>query len=199
MHHAAKPEFRLLTGGALLLALAVAGCEAGDEEVQRTDPVPAEEAGAAETAAPALDAELARLQDWVEPFHDYDHAVQAGYSEPITPCWYNSAVGGAMGYHYADVARLEDPTVRLLEPEALMYEPGPDGEMTFVGIEYIVPIEEWEGAEPPTLLGETFRTNEELGVHILHVWLGKDNPRGLFADWNPEVTCAHAAESEDRA
>jgi hypothetical protein len=24
----------------------------------------------------------------------------------------------------------------------------------------------------------------------LHVWLFKHNPRGLFDDWNPRVTCA---------
>jgi hypothetical protein len=26
----------------------------------------------------------------------------------------------------------------------------------------------------------------------LHAWLWKLNPRGLFDDWNPRVTCAHA-------
>ncbi len=23
----------------------------------------------------------------------------------------------------------------------------------------------------------------------LHVWLWKENPEGLFAEWNPDVTC----------
>ena len=27
----------------------------------------------------------------------------------------------------------------------------------------------------------------------LHVWLWKDNPSGLYADWNPAVSCQHAA------
>jgi hypothetical protein len=183
-----------LTTAVLAFGLVLGGCGSGEgpdaaseEELARDG----ERAGAG-SGEPLEDLRVA-----VGPFRDFQHALAAGYDEPITPCWYHGELG-AMGYHYANLARLEDPTARLLQPEAMMYEPGPDGEMEFVGIEYIVPIDAWEGEEPPTLLGEVFRTNEELGVYVLHVWLGKENPRGLFADWNPDVTCDHAEESEDR-
>jgi hypothetical protein len=28
-----------------------------------------------------------------------------------------------------------------------------------------------------------------LGIWYLHVWIWEPNPSGLFADWNPSVTC----------
>jgi hypothetical protein len=29
--------------------------------------------------------------------------------------------------------------------------------------------------------------NEQLELWVLHVWLGRDNPAGLYASWNPDV------------
>jgi len=28
-----------------------------------------------------------------------------------------------------------------------------------------------------------------VGFYIHHAWVWKHNPAGMFADWNPEVTC----------
>ena len=30
------------------------------------------------------------------------------------------------------------------------------------------------------------------GVYELHAWLWQHNPAGMFEDFNPRVTCAHA-------
>ena len=30
---------------------------------------------------------------------------------------------------------------------------------------------------------------EQLGVYILHAWIWKNNPAGMFEDWNPKVSC----------
>lgn len=27
---------------------------------------------------------------------------------------------------------------------------------------------------------------------LLHVWVWKHNPNGMFEDWNPNVSCEHA-------
>jgi hypothetical protein len=156
---------------------------------------------AAEQHAAAGDGEeatgLASLRSMTAGFADIEGARQAGYTEQITTCWYHRDNGG-QGYHYGR-SELIDGTVSLMEPELVMYEPMPDGSQQFVGIEYIVPLTAWEQPEPPSLLGQEFMRNEQLGLWVLHVWLGKDNPSGLYATWNPQVTCAHAAESEDRA
>jgi hypothetical protein len=29
-------------------------------------------------------------------------------------------------------------------------------------------------------------------VWALHVWVGRQNPSGIFSDWNPKVTCDNA-------
>lgn len=191
-------------GGALLalasaLALVLAGCEAPTSESPATAATVAE--GVVEPAPVELARDLASLRQATARFHDFAAAQDAGYDTELTPCWYHSELGG-MGYHYANMDRLADPTARLLEPEALMYEPGPAGQMRLVGMEYIVPIGAWEesqgeGAPPPSVLGQDFMANETLGLYVLHVWLWRHNPAGLFADWNPMVSCEHAEESDD--
>jgi hypothetical protein len=57
-------------------------------------------------------------------------------------------------------------------------------------------IDDWQGATPPELLGQRFHPHSFLPIYKLHVWLWRDNPAGMFADWNPKVSCAHAAETE---
>jgi hypothetical protein len=156
---------------------------------------------AAEHAAAAPGSEeaagLAALRAMTAGFTDIEVARQAGYAEQITPCWYHRENGG-QGYHYGR-PELIDGKVSLMEPELVMYEPMPDGSQQFLAIEYIVPLTAWEQTEPPSLLGQEFMRNEQLGLWVLHVWLGKANPNGMYANWNPNVSCAHAAESEDRA
>lgn len=144
--------------------------------------------------SPEVRRQLAEVRQVTAPFQNFERAAAAGYGTAITPCWENREQGG-MGYHYGNTALL-DGTVSLLEPEVLMYEPGPNGQMRLVGLEYIVPIEAWPGDTPPTLFGQDFHPHSFLPIYKLHVWLWKDNPRGIFADWNPTVSCRHAAESE---
>lgn len=145
-----------------------------------------------------INKQLAALRRTTAPFHNIDKAIQADYDTPLTPCWYHSELG-AMGYHYGNIGLVENGEVDLLKPEALMYEPGPGGNSQLVGLEYIVPVAAWEGANNPTLLGQEFHHNEVLGLYTLHIWLWRNNPAGLFANWNPKVTCEYAADSEDRA
>jgi hypothetical protein len=191
---------RLLTHSApvsSLLVLLAAGCG--------PDAVPSAPAGAhaaslhraAQPPSAALQKQLAALRSTTAPFHNFEKASAAGYGVRITPCWYHRSLG-AQGYHYGDPT-LIDGTVELLRPELLMYEPRRDGSLRLVGIEYIVPVDAWAQPTPPTLLGQTFHHNQALGIYALHVWLWRDNPAGLFADWNPRVSCEHADEADDRA
>lgn len=131
--------------------------------------------------------QLAALRRATAAFHNFDKAAAAGYDAQITGCD-EQLPDGAQGIHYANLA-LIDGTASLLEPELLQYEPQAGGHLRLVGIEYIVPLTE---AQPPPLLGHQFHANEAAGVWALHVWAWRNNPSGLFADWNPKVSCQHA-------
>ncbi|MDQ3698692.1 MAG: hypothetical protein M3373_11815 [Gemmatimonadota bacterium] len=65
-----------------------------------------------------------------------------------------------------------------------------------MGVEFIVPYTEWTDLNPPSLFGQFFRRNDPFGLWVLHVWLWQKNPNGVFANWNPRVTCAHAPPVE---
>jgi hypothetical protein len=120
-------------------------------------------------------------------YTDFSRAQAAGYTERLTDCMADSS--GGMGYHYGKVANI-DGDARLLEPEILMYEPQADGSLKFVGIEFVVPLS--ASATPPSLFGLEFHRNEAFQLWVLHVWLYKENPSGMFSDWNPTVSCAAA-------
>jgi hypothetical protein len=141
--------------------------------------------------------DLAALKRETAPYHVIAKAKASGWDTEITPCWYSSGAGGAMGYHYGDVTRL-DSVVDPLRPEALIYEPRQDGFLSLVGVEYIVPIASWQRPERPQLYGREFDRNDALGLYVMHVWAWRDNPDGMFAAWNAKVSCQYAAAAEDR-
>lgn len=65
--------------------------------------------------------------------------------------------------------------------------------MEFLGVEYIVPIDEHgEPSNAPELLGQTFSYNPNQNFWALHVWTERHNPLGLFAPFNPTVSCEFA-------
>ena len=73
-----------------------------------------------------------------------------------------------------------------------MYHHLPNGKLQLGAVEYIVPADLWdaEGHEnPPVLFGQHFHLEEALGVYVLHAWIFTHNPAGMFADWNPLVSC----------
>ena len=139
------------------------------------------------------EAELASLRSATRDFADVTAAAEAGYTAQLTPCLSDPALGG-MGFHIGNPGRING-TVELERPEVLLYEPRIVDFPELVAVEYIVPFEAWTAASPPVLMGQTFTRNEAFGVWALHVWLYKENPAGIFADWNPRVSCA-AAPSE---
>ena len=172
-----------------LVGLGLSACD--------TAPLPPAAPDAAVVSAPAaqrslgaaVNQDLAALRRLTAPFHNIEKAAAAGWSFQLTPCL--EIALGAQGFHYANVGYI-DGEANLLEPELLLYEPEPNGRLRLVGIEYIVPLTAWTGANPPTLLGQEFHVNPVFQVWALHVWIGRNNPSGLFADWNPNVTCAYA-------
>ncbi|HEU4697590.1 MAG TPA: hypothetical protein VFS40_00260, partial [Gemmatimonadales bacterium] len=67
------------------------------------------------------------------------------------------------------------------------------GQLRLVGVEYVVPRDLWTSPEKPRLFGRELQPNG-FGLFALHVWLWRDNPseEGIYADWNPTVSCRYA-------
>ncbi len=143
--------------------------------------------------------------DYVAPFESFSYATQSmGYVQG-TGC-VSGPNGGAMGVHYVNVALLTDDEIDPTKPEILVYEPTPSGSMRLVAAEYVVFKEAWEAkhgvGNVPYIEGQhmmftTAPNRYALPDHYeLHVWAFKDNPAGMFAPWNPKVTCEYYAPEQ---
>lgn len=103
---------------------------------------------------------------------------------------------GAMGIHFVNGDLVGDGIIDASHPEALIYEIR-NGKMQLVGVEYVVIAEAWDASNkmPPTLMGQVFHyvpapnRYKIPAFYELHVWAWKDNPNGMFTDWNPKVSC----------
>jgi hypothetical protein len=134
---------------------------------------------------------LAAVRAATARFHDTKTAQAAGYVKVagLDYCFNNPGVGG-MGFHLINTSLL-DTQLDALHPEAMVYAPGDDGELQLVAVEYIVPAAAWDlgHTQLPSVLGQNLHLNAALGVYILHAWIWKHNPSGIFQDWNPKVSC----------
>ncbi len=134
--------------------------------------------------------DLAEARQATARFHNVDKARAAGYL-PAEHCVEAPGLG-AMGFHNPN-PDLMDLAVDHRKPELLLYAPEKDGGLRLVGIEYFVP---YVGQAAPELFGQRFdgpMAGHEPGMpehYDLHVWLWKHNPDGMFAPFNPKVSCA---------
>ena len=144
------------------------------------------------TSSADVQKDLATLRRVTAPFHRFQAAVAAGWSAKITACMTSPA--GGMGFHYGNPGYI-DGSVRVDQPELLLYEPEKNGDLRLVAVEYIIPYTlHSRDAAPPTLFGQNFRQNDTFQLWGLHAWVWQHNPSGMFADWNPTVTCANTAD-----
>jgi hypothetical protein len=134
-------------------------------------------------------AQLGRLRQLIGPLHNVAAGEAAQYIKPIPGCFINADLGG-MGFHFAKESAI-DGNLNELEPEILVYEPEKDGRLQLVAVEFVVPFEiAPENGPAPTLFnGRAFTPFHDNGVWGLHAWIFKNNPSGMFADWNPTVNC----------
>ena len=124
-------------------------------------------------------------------YRDVNVAIHEGWV-PATPC-VSGPNEGAMGVHFVLPSRI-DGVVNASEPEALIYEPMPSGELRFVGVEFIA-IAAAVGEGVPNLEGHLLNYVGEPNryglpaFYEMHVWAWQNNPKGSFADWNTNVSC----------
>jgi hypothetical protein len=136
------------------------------------------------------------VREATERFRDINQAIAAGYAQ-FQGC-VSGPEEGAMGVHYVKFDLFDD-RLEVDKPEALVYEPR-RGALHLVAVEYITPAAAWQATHAPgvqpDLMGHLFHFApgpNRYGPDAffeLHVWAWKENPRGVFADWNPSVSCA---------
>jgi hypothetical protein len=125
---------------------------------------------------------------------------------------------GAMGIHYfrPDLLGITAPPsprvsgsgthTDFLKPAILIYEPQADGGLELVAVENLVFEASWKRAgnsAPPTFHGVAYDhmvddpSTKADEAHMFephfdrHVWIYRENPNGVFAQFNPKVSCAH--------
>ena len=125
---------------------------------------------------------------------------------------------GVMGIHYfrPDLLGITGPPnprvsgtgthTDFMRPAVLIYEPQENGSMELIAVENLAFVEAWKKAgnnQPPSFQGVPYDhmaddpatpTDE---AHMFephydrHVWLFRENPNGIFAQYNPNATCKH--------
>jgi hypothetical protein len=173
---------RILPMTSSLLALAMLGCG-------ETPPTSPAVAGAAALKTVDASSSQSELLDAVRQisarFHSEAQATKHGYVSTVDCV---SSPAGGMGVHWLNQS-LVDPVFDPLHPENVIFAPGPNGIPKLVAVEYIVIN---VGQPAPTFGGQAFDgggTPVPVPHWSLHVWLWKDNPSGLFAAFNPDVSC----------
>lgn len=137
--------------------------------------------------------DLASVRAATAKFHNVDKARAAGYL-PSAHCV--ESPDGVMGYHYIkpEFFNSTEPT----EPVALLYVDKPGGGLRLVAVEYLVADADGDLAtagDRPSLFGVGFDGpmpghGGDMPVHYdQHVWLWANNPAGMFATWNPALSC----------
>jgi hypothetical protein len=179
-----KPMSRRLTQLALATMFGATLTACGDLETPLMAEVPAPSLAATAAQQNRI---LAEIRSATARFQRVEVALAEGYG-PVSPC-VESPMGG-MGYHYRKDS-LVDGVVDPSHPEMLLYEPQKNGKLELIGVEFVVPPAQWAGSGPPQLGDQTFG-NDPFGNYALHVWVWRHNPNGMYADFNPRVSCAYA-------
>ena len=137
---------------------------------------------------------VATVRQATMDFKDVEAAKSAGYG--LFHGCVSGPEEGAMGIHFVNGDLVGDGEIDALRPEALIYELTNKG-LQLVGVEYVVIAEAWDANHetPPTLMGQVFHyvgapnRYKIPAFYELHVWAWKQNPNGMFTDWNPKVSC----------
>lgn len=159
--------------------------------------------GSNPTGPEALQRDLDFIRTATARYQDVAVALQDGFvADPVCV----AAPGlGAMGIHYVNGSRVDDRLIAE-QPEILLYV-REGGALRLVAVEYLVPV--FQGGAPyfgsaapsqpgptPTMFGQSFQGpmpghNPAMPWHFdLHVWLFRDNPSGVFSQFNPAVSCS---------
>ncbi len=127
--------------------------------------------------------EVNQLKEAMVKYDNIDVAINEGFFDA-------SGFVPNMGHHYLLPQRV-DNTFELLSPEIVLYAPDVNGNMKFVAVEYVTPVADLDnpGTPPEGFTGDEdqWHLNTRLSQWQLHVWIGEENPDGIFAEFNPVI------------
>ena len=133
--------------------------------------------------------DLAAARAGTATYHDLAAAMGDEFVEPFNPNPCFTLPDAGMGFHYIKPSRVNSTAVAS-EPELLVYMPGDDGIPHLVAVEYLVPGSPDD--TPPQLFGQQFHFTPLVSGWTLHAWIWKENPAGMFEDFNPKLRCPAA-------
>jgi len=177
---------------AFVFAAAAAACDSAPEQV--VDPAAGSVTSRHDHRSSDMNKLIAAARAATAKYHRIEVAQADGYISDGFGCVSDPSLG-AMGEHYINLEIDADPAIDLSKPELLLYEPGPNGTMTLVGVEYEVFQADWWAAgntQPPSLFGHEFEPMIFPGLDPLfglHVWLWRHNPESLIQSFNHAVSC----------
>jgi hypothetical protein len=126
--------------------------------------------------------ELGKVRSATAKYHDIQKALADGYMDI-------DVVRPNMGRHFMrpDIT-VGNAEFDLTTPEILVYQEGPNGHLRLVAVEYAIPLNLSANA-PPGFTGnaDVWFPSDEFGLWLLHAWVWKDNPDGMFNATNPNV------------
>ncbi|SEW14906.1 hypothetical protein SAMN05444851_1708 [Aliiroseovarius sediminilitoris] len=123
---------------------------------------------------------------------------------------------GSMGIHYIHPGLLglappgdgrvngSGMNTDFAKPSILLYEPQTDGSLVLVGVENLIFQAAWAEAgneSPPMFRDQPWDTMADMGDtdgdeahgfephYDLHIWTQRENPQGIYAPFNPNVSC----------
>ncbi|HEX2195091.1 MAG TPA: hypothetical protein VHK63_09080 [Candidatus Limnocylindria bacterium] len=132
----------------------------------------------------------------VARYHSFEQAMRDGYTVEGEPCV--ASPDGTMGIHAINPPLMSDEEIDPLRPEILLYVEKANGKLELVGVEYWKADADGDLAtagDRPSVLGQPLDGpmpghNPFMPVHYdLHVWVAAEHPTGLFAPFNPALSC----------
>lgn len=129
--------------------------------------------------SPNTMSELQQAKIATAKYNDLKNAIADGYSDI-------NVIVPHMGFHYMK-SEYVDGTFEIDKPEILVYAPNPSsGRLQLVAVEYAIPN---TFPEPGGFTGsdDVWDNNSTFGLWLLHAWVWKYNPNGVFSPMNPDV------------
>ena len=125
--------------------------------------------------------ELLKARAATAKYRQFSTAVEDGYADI-------NVVVPNMGYHYMK-STIVDATFEISKPEILVYNKRLNGSFQLVAVEYAVPISVTPNTAPKGFTGsaDVWERNTGFGLWLLHAWIWKFNPDGVFHNTNPLV------------
>jgi hypothetical protein len=138
--------------------------------------------------------ELVAARKATEKYLDVERAKKDGFVQ-LGECIKNST--GAVGYHYVNLDHVVDREIVPTKPEILIYHPSSTG-LELVALEYFkrdVDQDLETDDDKPELFGEPFvgpipgQTADQPIHYEMHIWLWRENPKGMFVHFNEDLHC----------